>query len=252
MRYGWSSRGSGSELAQPVRRFVLRDAATRHLLQSLGRLLASAEFSSSRSRRQATIDDSSSLDVALGGAHAVIYCAGPFFDTAECVVSAVAPPPPVSNTSRGDVAARAVEYTVKTRERFDEPARKIGVAVVPRWRISADLAICYDRQWMIGISQIPSMSWSALSMASLTSTRTLLRAIPNLLIERRVGRSMLLPPGNGSWKFAEPVGDQEVIELPFAEILLISRYLHVRAPHTYLTQVAVGCAQPGNARSQSG
>src|SRR5258708_40141494 len=48
------------------------------------------------------------------------------------------------------------------------------------------------------------------------------------------------PPPQRRWKFAEPVGDQEVIELPFAEILLISRHLKTFELHTYLTQVAVG------------
>jgi hypothetical protein len=47
------------------------------------------------------------------------------------------------------------------------------------------------------------------------------------------------PPPQRRWKFAEPVGDQEVIELPFAEILLISRHLKTFELHSYLTQVAV-------------
>jgi hypothetical protein len=48
------------------------------------------------------------------------------------------------------------------------------------------------------------------------------------------------PPPQRRWNFAEPVGDQDVIELPFAEVLLISRHLKTTELHTYLTQVAVG------------
>jgi len=89
--------------------------------------LASAEFPESEVvRRQATIDDSSSLDVALRGAHAVINCAGPFVDTAEAVVSAALR----AGIHYVDVAAEQLSIA-KTLERFDEPARKIGVAVVP-------------------------------------------------------------------------------------------------------------------------
>jgi O-6-methylguanine DNA methyltransferase len=71
-------------------RFVLRELLRRDVTPgAIARTpapLASAEFPESEVvRRQATIDDSPSLDVALRGAHAVINCAGPFVDIAEGV-----------------------------------------------------------------------------------------------------------------------------------------------------------------------
>jgi hypothetical protein len=41
------------------------------------------------------------------------------------------------------------------------------------------------------------------------------------------------------WNFAEPVGDQAVVELPFSEVLLIARHVKTTELHTYLTQVAI-------------
>ncbi|HET9787724.1 MAG TPA: hypothetical protein VFP47_11345, partial [Pyrinomonadaceae bacterium] len=46
-------------------------------------------------------------------------------------------------------------------------------------------------------------------------------------------------PAQKNWIFAEPIGKQTVIELPFAEILLISRHLKTVELHTYLSQIAV-------------
>ena len=71
-------------------RFVLRELLRRDItpvaIARTPAALASAEFPESEVvRRQATIDDSSSLDVALGGAHAVINCAGPFVDTPKAL-----------------------------------------------------------------------------------------------------------------------------------------------------------------------
>jgi short subunit dehydrogenase-like uncharacterized protein len=112
-------------------RFVLRELLRRDItpvaITRTPAALASAEFPESEVvRRQATIDDSSSLDVALRGAHAVINCAGPFVDTAEGVISAALR----AGIHYIDVAAEQLSIA-KTLERFDEPARKIGVAVVP-------------------------------------------------------------------------------------------------------------------------
>ena len=46
-------------------------------------------------------------------------------------------------------------------------------------------------------------------------------------------------PAQKRWNFAEPVGDQAVVELPFSEVLLIARHVKTTELHTYLTQVAI-------------
>jgi len=77
-------------------------------------------------RRQASLNDAVSLDRALHEAQAVINCAGPFVDTADAVVSAALR----AGIHYVDVAAEQVSAG-QTLEKFDEPARKAGVAVIP-------------------------------------------------------------------------------------------------------------------------
>jgi len=77
-------------------------------------------------RRHATIDEEASLDRALHGAQAVINCAGPFIDTADAIASAALR----ARIHYLDVCAEQGSAE-KTLEKFDEPARQAGVAVVP-------------------------------------------------------------------------------------------------------------------------
>ena len=109
-------------IAELLRRGITPIAITRD-----ADALSTANFSKNGvDRRQATIDDAASLDRALRGAQAVINCAGPFADTAGALVSAALR----AGIHYVDVAAEQV-ITAKTLQRFDEPARKAGVAVVP-------------------------------------------------------------------------------------------------------------------------
>jgi hypothetical protein len=77
-------------------------------------------------RRQATVDDAASLDRALRGVQAVINCAGPFADTADAVTSAAMR----AGIHYVDVCAEQA-VAQATLDKFDEPARQAGVAVVP-------------------------------------------------------------------------------------------------------------------------
>jgi hypothetical protein len=190
-------------------------------------------------RRQATIDDSSSLDVALRGAHAVINCAGPFVDTAEGVVSAALR----AGIHYVDVAAEQLSIA-KTLERFDEPARKIGVAVVPSMAYFGGLgdllATAAMGDWDASDSIDVMVGFDRWHPTPGTRNTIARNSKGNLCVTSGELAEVCSPPPQRRWKFAEPVGDQEVIELPFAEILLISRHLKTFELHTYLTQVAVG------------
>lgn len=88
--------------------------------------LAAADFPERVDRRPATIDDSDSLDRALHSAQTVINCAGPFVDTAEAVAAAAMR----AKIHYLDVCAEQLAAS-GTLEKFDEPARKAGVVVVP-------------------------------------------------------------------------------------------------------------------------
>src|ERR1700722_17186957 len=88
--------------------------------------LAAAHFPKEVDRRVAFVDDPGSLDKALGGAKAVINCAGPFVDTAEAVGAAALR----ANIHYLDVCAEQVAAS-RTFEKFDQPAREAGVLFMP-------------------------------------------------------------------------------------------------------------------------
>src|SRR6195256_4764997 len=202
--------------------------------------LASAEFPESDVvRRQATIDDSSSLDVALRGAHAVINCAGPFVDTAEAVVSAALG----AGIHYVDVAAEQLSIA-KTLEHFDGPARKAGVAVVPSMAYFGGLgdllATAAMGDWDASDSIDVMVGFDRWHPTPGTRNTIARNSKGNLCVTSGELAEVSSPPPQRRWNFAEPVGDQDVIEVPFAEVLLISRHLKTTELHTYLTQVAVG------------
>ena len=189
-------------------------------------------------RRQATVDDAASLDRALHGAQAVINCAGPFVDTADAVTSAALR----AGIHYVDVAAEQVSVE-KTLEKFDEPARQAGVAVVPSMAFFggfSDLmttAVLGDWDAVDSIEVMVGFdSWHPTRGTRNTIER---KSVGNLMVTG--GRLAPVPssPAQKRWNFAEPLSDQAVVEVPFSEIVLTSRHVKTVELHTYLTQVAL-------------
>jgi short subunit dehydrogenase-like uncharacterized protein len=109
-------------------RFVIAELLPREMtpIAIARKALSEAEFPENVVRRQATVDDAALLNQALHGAQAVINCAGPFIDTADAIASAALR----AEVHYVDVCAEQISAS-KTLEKFDEPARKAGVTVVP-------------------------------------------------------------------------------------------------------------------------
>jgi short subunit dehydrogenase-like uncharacterized protein len=224
-------------------RFVLKELLRRGIrpiaIARVPAALAVADFPESEiERRRASLDDPASLNQALHGSGAVINCAGPFVDTADAVASAALR----AGAHYVDVAAEQVSVT-RTLETFDEPARKAGVAVVPSMAYFgglADLLVTAALGDWEAVESIDVMigfdSWhptqgtrntiARKSVGNLTITGGRLAEGPSLPVEKR-------------WTFAEPVGDQAVIQLPFAEVVLLARHVKTTQLRTFLTQVAV-------------
>jgi short subunit dehydrogenase-like uncharacterized protein len=76
--------------------------------------------------RVASMDDASLLDRAVTGVALVIHCAGPFIDTAEPVIKAALR----ARAHYLDVSAEQ-RVTLAAFERFAEPARAVGVLLIP-------------------------------------------------------------------------------------------------------------------------
>lgn len=188
--------------------------------------------------RQAIVEDPASLDRALHGAQAVINCAGPFIDTADAIASAALR----GGSHYVDVCAEQIT-TSQTLEKFNEPARKAGVAVVPAMAFFGgytDLMVtALLSDWkavdsidiLIGIDR-----WNPTQGTRNTIGRN---TVGNLVISG--GR--LVPKSDSTeakrWKIPGPLGDQAVVEVPFSESILISRHVKTDELHNYLPEIAL-------------
>lgn len=170
----------------------------------------------------------------VAGVDAVINCAGPFLDTAVPLARAAV----AAGAHYLDVTAEQPAVQEVYRE-LDAPARSAGVAVVPAMAFyggladllvtallggetSADeveVAIGLDRWW-------PTAGTRATGARN-TATRLVIRGGELVPIA--------VPAPTATWSFPEPVGDQEVVELPFSEVITIARHLDVRELRSYLT-----------------
>jgi short subunit dehydrogenase-like uncharacterized protein len=189
--------------------------------------------------RHATVDDATSLDRALRGVRAVINCAGPFADTADAVASAAMR----AGIHYVDVCAEQASARA-TLDKFDEPARRAGIAVVPSVAFYggfADLMVsavlgdwweCVDSiEIMIGLD-----SWHPTRGTRVTVDR---RTAENLMITGGRLTPVSPEPTIKRWNFGHCLGEQDVVEVPFTETILISRYLKTDELHNYLSHVAV-------------
>ncbi|HYZ75546.1 MAG TPA: saccharopine dehydrogenase NADP-binding domain-containing protein [Chthoniobacterales bacterium] len=190
------------------------------------------------SRRRASVDDMDSLDRALDGAHAVINCAGPFLETSDAVVAAA--------VRKGihylDLTAEQPSACA-TLDKYDIPARKAGIAVVPAMGFYggfADLLVTaalgdWDRADTIEIL-VGLDSWHPTRGTRITGERNTAR---RMVIADGQLTPVPLPAAEKDWEFGDPVGRQTVVEVPLSEIVLIARHLKTRELHTYLSSNAL-------------
>ncbi|WFU50283.1 saccharopine dehydrogenase NADP-binding domain-containing protein [Sinorhizobium terangae] len=188
--------------------------------------------------RPATVDDEGSLMRVLAGAEAVINCAGPFLDTADALAAAAVK----SGIHYIDVSAEQPSVGT-TLENFDESARQAGVAVIPGMGFYggfADLLVTATlRGWtsadtidiFIGLD-----SWHPTRGTRVTGERN--KATRMVVSEGRLS-PLALPPAQKHWEFGSGLGSQIVSEMPFSEIVLISRHVKTTELHTYLSAVAL-------------
>lgn len=188
-------------------------------------------------RRQATVDDAASLDRALYGAQAVINCAGPFLDTAEAIASAALR----AKIHYVDVAAEQ-PATTRTLERFDEPAKEVGVTILPAMAFYggyADLmvtALLGDWKEVDSIEILMGIdSWHPTQGTRNTIGRN---AVGNLMITRGQLTAVSSSPTPKQWNIPGR-GEEAVVEVPLCETVVISRHVKTFELHNYLPLVAV-------------
>jgi hypothetical protein len=225
---------AGYGAAGHTARFVLAELQRRGLpAVAVGR--NAATLPTDVASRVAAVDDPAALDAAFAGCAVVVNCAGPFLDTAAPVIEAALR----AGAHYLDVTAEQAS-AMAAFERFDAPARAAGVAVIPAagfYGGLADLlatallgdggatdeltvAVALDRWWPTAGTRI-------------TGERN---TVPRLVVAGGRLVPLPLPAARSTWTFGAPHGVQAMIELPFSEVITISRHLRVDALHAHLTQ----------------
>ena len=189
-------------------------------------------------RHRASVDDGDSLDRALEGARAVINCAGPFLETSDAVAAADL------RTGIHYLDVTAEQPSVRaTLDKYDIPARKAGIAVVPGMGFYggfADLLVTaalddWDRadaiEIMVGLD-----SWHPTRGTRITGERNTAR---RMVIAGGQLAPVPLPAAEKDWEFLDPLGHQAMMEVPLSEIILIGRHVKTGELHTYLSRNAL-------------
>lgn len=183
--------------------------------------------------RAASINDPASLDRALVGAAAVINCAGPFLDTATPIIEAALR----ARVHYLDLAAEQ-GAVLDAFSRFSGAARDAGVVVLPGMAFYGGLgdllATAAMRDWRV-VDDIEIAvgldSWLPTRGTRLTGERN---TVQRVVVSNNRLEPISSPPGTRTWTFAAPFGEQEVVEVPLSEIILISRHVHSAGIHSYM------------------
>jgi len=190
--------------------------------------------------RQASVDDSVSLDRALTGAAAVINCAGPFASTAGPLVEAALR----AGIPYVDVAAE-IEANLDTFAHFAE--RAAGIVVVPAMAFFGGLGDLLVTTAM-GDWTAADEAHIAYGLSSWHPTGGTLAASV-VSRQRRGGRHVRYTGGRLEyhddalptleWPFPAPLGPQSVIgEFTMADVVTVPSHLAVPEVRTYMTATA--------------
>lgn len=189
--------------------------------------------------RRASVDAPASLDRALGGAAAVINCAGPFARTSAPVIKAALR----AHIPYLDVAAE-IEVAAATFEKYGDRARDAGILIVPSmafygglgdllataamgdWRAADEICIAYAlNSWK------PTLGTRATTQVSQQRRGGRRIVFSNHRMEFRTDDAPIV-----DWTFPAPIGTQTVEgEFTTPDSVTIPRHLRTREIHTYMT-----------------
>jgi hypothetical protein len=197
------------------------------------KLLALRKTHSAFETRVASINDPASLDRTLSGASLVINCAGPFLDTAGPVIEAALR----ARIHYLDVTAEQ-SVAMAVFEKFSDAARTAGVLVMPSMAFYGALgdllATAAMRSWSTADEiqiAVALDSWKPTLGTRLTGQRNPGR---RLVFSNNRLSALDEPPPKRTWSFPPPFGNLDVIAVPLAETVIISRHLRVPEIHAYL------------------
>jgi hypothetical protein len=220
-------------------RFIVSELARRGIPAILvgrnpDKLLTLQKTHSAFETRVASTDDPAPLDKALLGASLVINSAGPFVDTAAPVMEAALR----ARIHYLDVTA---EQTVALAafEKFSDAAQKAGILIMPSVAFYGALGDLLATAAMGDWTEADDIqiavaldSWKPTLGTRLTGQRNSGR---RLVFSNDALSPLDDPPPKLQWAFPPPFGRQEVVALPLAETVLISRHLRLPEIHAYIT-----------------
>ncbi|KQO12604.1 hypothetical protein ASF11_16475 [Acidovorax sp. Leaf76] len=187
--------------------------------------------------RTADLADPSSLDPAFAGCAVVINCAGPFMDTAVPVGQAALR----AGCHYLDVTAEQAS-TQATLDGLDAPARAAGRVVVPAAAFYGGLADLLASALaapgpidMITVAVALDHWWPTAGTRRTGERNT----APRLVVQQ--GRLAPLVPSADvpDWTFAEPLGRQAMVEIPFSEVITLAHHLPVGEIRSLLNRSAL-------------
>jgi short subunit dehydrogenase-like uncharacterized protein len=219
-------------------RFVVSELRRRGWLpvlsgRSAGKLTALSAAVGGADMRPANVDDPASLDHALEKSAAVINCAGPFMDTSAPVIEAAlrARIPYLDVTAEQPAALSAFE-------RFSAPARAASVVIMPAMGFYGGLADLLATAAMGDWSTADEIhiaialdSWHPTQGTRVTGRRN---TAQRMIVANGQLEPLASPPPLRTWPFPPPFGTQEVVQLPFSEIMTIARHLRSRKVQSYM------------------
>ncbi len=227
--YGASGHTGGFVVEELLRRGLTPVLAGR----SAERLAAVAPRHASLERRVVGVDDPELLRQAVEGVGAVVNCAGPFLDTAVPLARAAV----AAGAHYLDVTAEQPAVREVYRE-LDAVARVAGVAVIPAMAFYGGLADLLVTRALDGEGRADQVEiaigldrWWPTAGTRITGERN---TATRLVIRDGALAPLASPAPTGSWTYPAPLGDQEVVELPFSEVITIARHLDVGELTSYL------------------
>lgn len=206
--------------------FVVREAQRRGLsVVAVGRSTKRLDdaFPQATIRRAATLNDPASLEHAFTGCEVVINCAGPFLDTAVPAATAALR----AGCHYIDVTAEQASAQAIFAD-FDAPARRAGRVMIPAAGFYGGLADLLVSA-LASAGEIDEITvavaldrWWPTAGTRKTGERN---KAPRVVVKD--GCLVPLTPSDEVpiWTFSSPLGEQPMVELPFSEIITLTRHL---------------------------
>lgn len=185
----------------------------------------------------ATIDSASDLERAFADAGVVINAAGPYLDTGLPVArAAIAAGAHYLDLSAEQAAVRAIHL------HLDGAAKAAGVTLVPAMAFYGCFADLLAARALSGRTRADRVDvavwldrWWPTEGTRITGERN---TVPRQVL--RAGQlSDLGEPPTSRWTFADPVGEQAMVEVPFSEVMTIARHLEVTELRSHLATGAL-------------